>query len=85
MQVDSISRMPWFNFEFMERKKKSDGPAHREVRLDAPEKSRIEKLVGNRKNEATIQLSDKSRRSLPPTDRTALESTTADASEFDFR
>lgn len=82
MQMDSTSRMPWFGFEFLERKKKSDGPAFRAVRNNGLMNSRIDtaELLGGKSKE-----SSGSRKSnvLPTTDQSlAVDLGTAKGLDF---
>ena len=85
MQIDSTSRMPWFNLELKERKKKAEGPAFRSVRSDKGAKSRVDMLgmVGGKSSQtATVEtdksLPAKSAIALPTTDQSlVLDSTTS--------
>ena len=74
MQMDSTSRMPWFNLELKERKKKSDGPAFRSVRSDNGAKSRVDMLgmFGGKSGQTATVETDKS---LPTKSATALPTT----------
>jgi hypothetical protein len=79
VQMDSTSRMPWFNLELRERKKKSDGPAFRSVRSEKQSKSRIDmlNLFGGKKGESelvesTDNLPKKSAKALPTTDQSLV-------------
>ena len=85
MQIDSTSRMPWFNLELKERKKKAEGPAFRSVRSDKGAKSRVDMLGmfgGKSSSTATVEtdksLPTKSATALPTTDQSlVLDSTTS--------
>ena len=79
MQIDSTSRMPWFNLELKERKKKAEGPAFRSVRSDNGAKSRVDMLGifgGNTGQTATVEtdksLPTKSATALPTTDQSLV-------------
>ncbi len=74
MQMDSTSRMPWFNLELKERKKKADGPAFRSVRSDNGAKSRVDMLgmFGGKTGQTATVETDKS---LPTKSATALPTT----------
>ena len=93
-QMDSISKMPWFNLEFRERKKPSDGPAFRSVRSDNGTRTRVDTLglSGAKADpsasvETATTLPRKAATSLPTTDRSlALDSTASrESAELDFR
>lgn len=88
VQMDSTSRMPFFNFELKERKKKSDGPDFRSVQLDKGSKSRIGTVGRNGGGVAieTATLPRKSSLALPTTDQAlSLDSTRDEPGELDFR
>lgn len=85
--IDSSSKMPWFNLELKERKKKSSDPPFRSVKFDKGNKSYIEAIRGAESDAAELtSLPRKSSLSLPTTDQAlTLDSTTDDVVELDFR
>ena len=94
MQMDSTSRMPWFNLELKERKKKADGPAFRSVGSDKGAKSRVDMLglfggkTGEKSSvETAIRLPQQSATALPATDQSLVLDSTArhEPAELDFR
>lgn len=90
MQLDSTSRMPWFNLELRERAKKSSGPAFKSVKSDGERKTRIDPLgLFGGKSESAEKADDQKKISLalPTTHQSPVLDSTArsDAPEFDFR
>ena len=85
--IDSSSKMPWFNLELKERKKKQDGPAFRSVNLDKKGKSRIEAVASfDGQAQESTSVPRKASTALPLSEPATPETKVADSSsDFDFR